>query len=394
MSGWTRPADLRAQVQRVWDRGEILAALITGETLFPKRLLLKVPTATEMSEQFDAVRTWIGELRSSQHLRIEWRDFTHRQLGANTIPAEAWIDTLEEATALIHKQRDHARFIQLMEQTRQQQPLLLSWLAKRPLHALELFDEWPRLLQIVAWLQRHPRPEIYLRQIDLPGVHTKLIESHRGALTELLDMALPADQIDATASGVSQFARRYGFRDKPILIRLRLLDPALLPSPFGDDITLDASRFAHLDLRDVRILITENETNFLALPPLRRSLVIFGKGYGFDMLRNAAWLNHCPIHYWGDIDTHGFAILDQLRNRFSHVESLLMDRATLFEFEAQWGEEKNQTTRDLPRLTSEERLLYDDLRDNRIRKYLRLEQERVGFEWVRRALGISLPPAG
>lgn len=37
---------------------------------------------------------------------------------------------------------------------------------------------------------------------------------------------------------------------------------------------------------------------------------------------------------------------------------------------------------DLPRLTPNERVLYDDLQDIRIRKGLRLEQEHIGFCWV------------
>ncbi len=67
-----------------------------------------------------------------------------------------------------------------------------------------------------------------------------------------------------------------------------------------------------------------------------------------------------------------------------------MDRATLLAFEALWGEEDNQTLRDLPRLTPTESALYDDLRDNRLRRNLRLEQERVGFDWVQAALA-ALP---
>ena len=63
-----------------------------------------------------------------------------------------------------------------------------------------------------------------------------------------------------------------------------------------------------------------------------------------------------------------------------------MDRATLLAFESQWGEEEKQTLRDLSRLNPEEKTLYDDLRDNRIRKNLRLEQERIGFGWVESAL--------
>jgi hypothetical protein len=48
-----------------------------------------------------------------------------------------------------------------------------------------------------------------------------------------------------------------------------------------------------------------------------------------DALEASRWLNDRAIHYWGDIDTHGFAILDQPRGHFAHVESFLMDRATL-----------------------------------------------------------------
>jgi hypothetical protein len=60
---WTSPADLRAQVQKLWERGDILASLVTGESLFPRRLPLKCPTSAEMSEHFDAVRAWISALR-------------------------------------------------------------------------------------------------------------------------------------------------------------------------------------------------------------------------------------------------------------------------------------------------------------------------------------------
>ena len=55
-------------------------------------------------------------------------------------------------------------------------------------------------------------------------------------------------------------------------------------------------------------------------------MAIFGAGYGFETLGRTHWLAHCCLHYWGDIDTHGFAILDALRSRFGNVESLLMDR--------------------------------------------------------------------
>lgn len=322
------------------------------------------------------------------HCRVEMREFKHRVFGANSIPTEAWIDSFDAAIAFIGKQRDAVRFVALLEMTRQRQPQLLGWLARRPLRVLDLAHEWDLLLEFVAWLQAHPRPGGYLRQVDIPGVHSKFIEAHRGVLVELLDIVLPPEVIDFKASGISQFAKRYGFCDKPARIRFRILDPehALLPGNAVQDITLDAESFARLDSSISRVFITENEINFLAFPQIKDSLVIFGAGYGFEMLGRAGWLSRCHISYWGDIDTHGFAILDQLRCQFDRVTSFLMDRITLFAFESQWGKEEKQTLRDLPRLNREEKALYDALRDNRIRKNLRLEQERIGFGWVQSAL--------
>ncbi|MDP3796602.1 MAG: DUF2220 family protein [Polaromonas sp.] len=78
----------------------------------------------------------------------------------------------------------------------------------------------------------------------------------------------------------------------------------------------------------------------------------------------------------------GFGILDQLRGYFDHVVSFLMDRETLDAHAAVWGHEDRPLVANLHRLTSKERDLYDDLRDNRIRAGLRLEQEHIGFHWL------------
>ena len=383
---WTRPRDFRTQLEKLWERGDMLSSLVTGESLFPRRLILKCPTSAEMADRFDEVRAWVREIRTVPHCRVETREFKHRILGTNSVPAEVWIDSFDDAATFISKRKDAARFVALIEETKQFQPKLLDWLARRPMLALALADDWGRLLEIVVWLQAHPRPGVYLRQVDIPGVHSKFIEARRNVLTELFDMVLDPETVDFTASGVNGFATRYGFRDKPLRIRFRLLDPNQIPLAHVQDITLDAASFAQLNPMVSQVFIIENEINFLAFPLLKDSLVIFGSGYGFEMSRHANWLSRCRIYYWGDIDTHGFAILDQLRNQFAHVESLLMDRATLLKFEPLWGEEEKQTLRDLPRLTPEELSLYNDLRDNRIRKNIRLEQERISFGWFEAAL--------
>jgi hypothetical protein len=401
---WTTPADLRAQVQKLWDKGELLRPCVQGDALPPRRLRLSGPSSTELSERFDDVRAWMAALGcnapvgAAPRWRIVPREFRHRVLGACAVPDGIWLDTLDDALALLGKHQEAKRFVGLVQTTREQQPVLLPWLEKRPLQALALAQEWPRLLAVVAWLQVHPRPGIYLRQVDVPGVDSKFIEAHRGVLAELLDVALPPEAIDTRATGVGQFGPRYGFKDKPLRVRFRLLDArictGLLPADAEHDITLTQADFARLALPVRRVFFTENEVNFLAFPPLAGSLVIFGAGYGFEALADARWLHGCRLFYWGDIDTHGFAILDQLRARLPQVQSLLMDRATLMAHPAQWGEEPQPQQRDLTRLTVDEAALLDDLRTHRLRPHregagVRLEQERVGFEWVKAALAAT-----
>ena len=98
------------------------------------------------------------------------------------------------------------------------------------------------------------------------------------------------------------------------------------------------------------------------------------------------------MHYWGDIDTHGFAILNHLRSILPNVCSLLMDRATLHAHEAQWGHELMPTRRNLSKPHSDERALYDDLRDNVIRSHPRFEQERTAFHLVVEAIDRASRP--
>ena len=146
---------------------------------------------------------------------------------------------------------------------------------------------------------------------------------------------------------------------------------------------LDVGSFSRLAI-DVRwVFIIENEINFLALLRILGVIVIFGSGYGWGAFVQVRWLEWCAIHYWGDIDIHGFVILDQLRKYFSHVASFLMDRASLDAHASFWGREDKPQRGDLHRLTPEESCLYNDLRDNRIREGLRLEQEHLSFAWVR-----------
>ena len=389
---WTTPSDLRAQIQRLWDKGTLPASLVSQEPLFPRRLPLRRPTSAELSDRFEQVRLWIADLQKGQHYRVVMRKIQHQIIGTNAVPDEIWIDTLDDALALIGREKDAMKISRIAALTRARCPFILPWVTRYPLKALKLDKEWPLFLDIIAWMQAHPNPGVYPRQMDVPGIHTKFVETHSTILTELLDLGLPPGAVDNRAASAGRFCRRYGLLEKPLRIRFRILDPklSLLPAGTDQDITINQEAFNRLDLAVNRVFITENEINFLSFPSAPESLVIFGGGYGFEMLAKAVWLRRCSIHYWGDIDTHGFAILDQLRSHLPHARSFLMDRETLMEHEPQWVIEPRPIRRDLARLSPEEEKLFEDLRDGRIRPVLRasirLEQERIGFSWIKTAL--------
>lgn len=395
-SAWTTPEHIRAQLQRLWDDGRLLAARLEGPSLFPLTLNVRPPAASSLSDQFDEVRRWIRQLEDgakpvkSHGYEIVWREINHRQLGRNKLPAHVVLASEGDALRLLGRQADALRFDQLANAALAVFPQLRPWLARRALVVLEQAPAWQRLLAILQWFAAHPRPGMYLRQLDISGVDGKFIETRKGLLAELLDQVLPASAIEAGMSGARQFEARYGLLSKPPVIRFRLLDPTFYIGGLSD-LAVPMAQFAALRTDVRRIFITENEINGLAFPDVASSMVIFGGGYGIDRLADVAWLRDRDVIYWGDIDTHGFAILDRLRGLLPQARSLLMDVATLQSHRALWGtEDADKRHRgELFRLTDNESGLYGMLRDDVLGERIRMEQERLGFSWVAAAINLA-----
>ena len=303
---WTTAADVRAQVSNWWERGELLAALVQlDEPSFPRRLRFKTPGSAELSSNFDAVREWIKQVKSIPFCRVETKTVNHRLVGRNEIPAQLWIESAADAVAMISKKRDASRFVELIELTKEEQPKLIPWMIEKPLQALSLYKDWRLLLDVISWILAHPAPQCYLRQIDVPGVHSKFIEHHRGVLSELLDSILSEELVDKRFSGAAQFALRYGFLDKPLRVRFRVLDQSqrlLARGGQTEDLTLDADTFSRLRPEIRNVFVTENEINFLAFPQMPEKHGHFGGGYGLEILKRTSWLFHCNVFYWGDLD--------------------------------------------------------------------------------------------
>lgn len=387
--------EIRAKALKLWENNKLQLSHLEGQSIFPWTIPAVPPTTKELSGQFSQVRKWIQSLKAEskeavgQGYLIHYRQKNHRKVGTQSIPGRISVETLEDFLFLTGKKRDFQRFIDLTSYILAELPTLKGFLIDRPSVVLEHSDDWKKLIAVCQFFSKNPKTNLYIRQLDIPGVDTKFIESNFSILASLLEILLPEDQKTPGVQGLADhgFERRFGLRYELPTIRFRLLDPAIALSGLTD-LSLPLSEFQNLNIGPERVLIVENKMSGLAFPELEKAMVVFGLGYGVGVLKDVLWLKKLPIYYWGDIDTHGFAILDYLRADFPSTNSILMDEETLLSFKELWGkeEEPQRFLKDLSRLTPSELEVFNGLRADKWGSRVRLEQERIGFGYLQRKI--------
>jgi len=391
------PKDVRAKLLKKWENGFFFSS---SPDMYPYRVSLGSISSAQILAHFEEVQKWIemyvidssknnNTLKKSLYT-IEWKDIHTRLLGKNQIPKALLFDCAENVACFVGKLTEYQSFLTLKAKLTQVDIRLSAWADKKPFDVLKYEKEIDKLLRLWQWMVKNPKPSMYLRQIDLPEIDTKFTEAHKKVLSDWLDITLPEEAINQKFSGAKFFEQRYGYKTKPELIRMRFLDTALYWNGCSD-ISIDLESFCNLELEKLSckpkyIFVIENDITALAFPPVNHGLVIFGRGYNFSQWNNATWLKTQNIWYWGDLDTHGFRILDQFRSSFPQTKSFLMDKATLLANKSSWVYEDTPCHNDLTHLTAEENAVYDALRNNHLQENLRLEQEFIAFSAIEKFL--------
>lgn len=384
---WTDVGDVLARLRRRWDRGGWLRDHATGTAFDPVRVPVRAPRGDDVLDQLDEVHRWVDRFTRDARragFRIETKIITGRRVGRNEVPSALWLDTLPGLVRCLGVTDQLHKLDRVYEATEAENPVLSEWVAEHPARAIEHAEQWPELLATVRWIVEHQSGRYRLRHIDADGIDTKFIQAHRLLLADLLDRSLPSERIDDRYPQ-NDLVRRYGFLRRPDYVRFRVPSGAGFPEHVSEA-TLRADEFAAIQLPQRRVLVVENEASYLALPEIEDTVTVFGSGFALTTLQAVVWLADRELVYWGDIDTYGFAILDQLRARFGHVRSILMDDRTLLAHRKQWVTEPKPTARSLPHLTEPESELYRDLIEDRYAHRVRLEQERIRFSCVRSTL--------
>lgn len=392
-SRWSEVADLIAVLRNRWNSGRFLKAYAASSVWEPLRLAVHGPTAEDLLERLDSVRDWVSRFERDAgasgrrpRLAIEYRTVRSQHLGANQLPARVIVESFEQLCRLLGTSSQVHSFDGMLAETAEVVPELVPWMRAHPLMVIENTAIWSDLLATVAWIRAHKSRGLYLRQIDVAAIDTKFVERNEVLLSRLLQATMTPETVVDLPRGVN-FARRFGYASLPSYTRFRVLDhrTSPFPPPFSE-VTLRTDELAEFPLPAGRVFVVENEISYLAFPALSDAIVVFGSGFALTSKLALPWVADREIIYWGDIDTFGFDILDQLRAIFPTATSILMDLDTLLAHRKQWVCEPAPTSRNLECLNPEESALYRDLVEDRYGHHVRLEQERVRFGLVKRAL--------
>lgn len=355
-----------------------LETLVAGVPFFP----CPIRSNKQVSPDFVVMQREIAEVaagstdRKGYGYTILYEPVQTRRHGCQNLPASITFETERDYLKFIGKEREVALFRKNLDLICRTLPELKAWCSQQTRLLVEEGAHWVDLLKVCTYFVNHPCPDLYIRELPIE-VHTKFIEQHVRILQSLLSFLLPPEAIRMEGK---TFCSRFYLKEAEPVIRFRLLDIEMSRSSFQcvDDLSVPVSQFARLHLPCKTIFMVENLMTFLTFPPMPASLVIWGKGFQVEVLKDCRWLNNCRLVYWGDMDVHGFQILSQVRSYFPQTTSLMMDRSTFDAFLPMVVSNPVPNPPEPKHLTDKEEELFRYLKENA----WRLEQEKVSYVYM------------
>ncbi|HSI49163.1 MAG TPA: Wadjet anti-phage system protein JetD domain-containing protein [Ideonella sp.] len=353
---------------------------LVGDGAWPLLLNLGVPTENDVAADPAGVRAWAESWSQWKAAgTVTWEERQFARLGGQRLPAGLVLADAGEVAVVAAQSRRwetaSSRYARLVAKW----PVLRKSTAiTGRFSALESYAEpdFERLFSLLAWLDANPSSNLYLRQLPVEGLDTKWIEQRTAVVASLLRVIRGA-QDDAG------FFELCGLAKPPHRVRVRLLCPGLRRLVGGlRDIEAPVGDLAALPIAPTSIVIVENQETGLALPDMAGAVAIMRLGNAVIALDALPWLRGAKaMVYWGDIDTHGFAILDRARRVLPELRSVLMDEGTLLAHRQLWAQEPTQCPNvPLETLVQPERAVYEGLRANAWGQKVRLEQERIVWD--------------
>ncbi len=376
------PEEIKQQALRYWE--QVLINHI-NENEFSPIIINRIGQVkpNQVREQYERLHNEIEKLlryaknETGIGYEVELSEQNFRRTGSHELPKSVRITTLADYLHVTGKKKEWSTFLKNVDFVVANIPDLKAWVLDNTSWLLKPDISWDKIMLVCQYFMEFPRPDLYLRQLPIE-VHTKFIEENASLLTSLLNFLIPEHIRNPK---VKRFAEHYFLKYDEPLIRIKVLDEALRFQHNLKDISIPLSAFQSLTINCTQILITENKMNFLTLPDVTGALALWsGGGFNISYLKDIGWLATKLIYYWGDIDEHGFQILNQLRSYYPHAKSMLMDMSTYIAFEKFAEGVPAAAIGELPLLHPHETEVFAFLKSHPLKN--RLEQERITQEFA------------
>ncbi|MFE2750604.1 Wadjet anti-phage system protein JetD domain-containing protein [Actinosynnema sp. NPDC059335] len=379
------PADVLTDIRRRLDR-TWAADLAGASTSWPHRFPIGTPRKSELEA---------GWARTYQPLIRQWRDWAKMQpvqlhtepkrvyTTTQDIPVHVEVAGLDAAARVVG---DDWTF--RLARTRDRLGLLVQRFPGTPeldrvVRATDKYSDtdFDLLLTTAAWFQANDATGLTPRQVPIPGVHAKWLNTRQSLIIALSGRA-----------NLGLLPRH------PARIHFTYLDPAYRATGARHHDSATVGDAFTPPYRPAVVIISENKDTAVHFPPVDGGVAVEGDGFGGKTAAAFPWLTQAPhLYYWGDIDTHGYEILNGWREDGVAVRSILMDPATHETFEP-YGTNTDRngillqpgTPKPLPRLTPTERAVYERLLAPAWRGHRRVEQERIPLRFAAETLTAHL----
>lgn len=368
--------------KREWETHSSLKARLLGSREFPIRISLKPPSGSSAISDLPYFQKFIEEWKLFPHQELViWTSKSFRNLNEQSIPIAVEIPSIQSLIAFLgddalsRSKVWERNMMPILEIDKRLYPVLVKHI--NLIEGLTLRDA-ELLAQLIPQLKQDMGIGLYLRALPLIGIDTKFLEKHYTLVEELADII--HDGIVLKSGGLIKWL---GCAISPKgWLTIRPLCQVTINALSGIPILqMPSDLLREYELPSSNILAVENLQSGLALPEMHNTIAVIGGGKNITWM-DAVWLKRKRIGYWGDIDTWGFSILSDARERHADIESLMMDYETVKMHEDRLVPEPEPNTT-LPLLLNNKEM---DLFNNLISgpfKSLRLEQERLSSDYIR-----------
>lgn len=331
-------AALRLRAQAHWLDWAI------GRGTWPLRVQLRPPALSQIGNDLLAVQTWAGQWRAASESgaipgTVEW--VSRRVPGMTTFiwPNRLSVASADQALALFPELR--ATFERTV--TRIDEAVgnpHVAWCSResagvsgvRAIAAIADSD-WSAALNVIEFLATNAVTDMMVRQLPIPGIGTKWLESP-GHAPLILSLMFPDESRDGR-DPLTHLIQLVGLRTPSPKMNVTLACAELRASAGG--LSHFAASAAVLDASTIKqpttVLVIENvQPGYTISRDYDGLAVIHGLGKAVSLIGSLRWLHSAErVLYWGDIDRAGLACLDLLRKAGISAHSVLMDNATLDE---------------------------------------------------------------